>query len=613
VVNPDLAPRLFIQLPEVWGPRHPESEYREGFQEYVTRFGRPLIDQVILIEPNASRVEALQHLWSDWRYVRILNCEIAQESQSSIPYFWVDQDLPLLEFSAPSAWPSLQRYPSARIQEKELPSLAIASAIPTEDQNSQIAMISVDLRRTSLDGELIDWSALATFLEVSQIMQLPHALHFTTSGLTAIEVTSITPRLRTLGFRQAGRAWGAADTGVEFIRPQSLSDQGRQLLGRLKVAAGRSFVRTRDSMLTRQRRTAVGLRLRASLPGSLAASHFIDDDLARPLAPPPIAKLHHVCPPGDVMEGRMWNIEIVEPDPTQIAQECFAHHGIWPISFSYPKGPLPIKTEPEWLIAPITPGLPYTFTHETEYLQTYQRAFLGLTHRKAGWDCFRHLEILASGAIPLMPDAGQIPRYAMIHHPKRSFAEVSRIVKATGAAPSIMTRNAFRDSFHQRLTSQVMAAYLLTMSGLQEASKILFVDERLPHHNDYQSVLTLIGLKQLLGADCHVLFPTDYLYEDTTYPIETLYGRGFGYTKVLPRTALSSSESRSVPDILDFDAVVVGSISRNWSLAQRLLTQFPKARTIWIHGEDTPPMPKDLLQMRQAGTHLFVRAIHTGR
>ena len=613
MVNPDTAPRLFIQLPEVWGLRHHESEYREGFQKYVARCGRPLMDKVILIEPNASRGESLEELWSNWHHVQILSCEIAQEDKASMPYFWAEEDLPLLEFSAPSAWPSLQRFPSAEIHRKELPSLAIASVIPAENADSRIAMISIDLRRTSPEGELLDWRSLARFLEECSIAQVPRALHFTTSGLAPREIASITPRLQTLGFRRAGRAWGAANTGVEFIQPQSLSDRGSQLLGRLKVSAGRSFVTTRDSMLTRQRRNAVRLELQARLPGSLNHSHFIDDQLSRPLDSPPIVKLHHLLPPQSALEGRTWDIEIIEPDPIQTAQECFAKHGIWPISFSYPKSPLPINAEPEWLIAPITPGLPYTFTHETDYLETYQRALLGITHRKAGWDCFRHLEILAAGAIPLMPDADQIPRYAMTHYPKLALAEVSRMVQTTGNAPSLPTRNAFREYFNKRLTSQAIAESLLTMSGLQDASKILFVDERLPHHNDYQSVLTLIGLKQLLGADCHVLFPTDYIYEDSTYPIETLYGRGFGYTNVLPKAARSLSEMQSVQDIKDFDVVVVGSISRNWSLALRLLTQFPRRRTIWIHGEDTPPMPKDLMQLRQAGTHLFVRAIHTGR
>ena len=613
MVNPNTPPRLFIQLPEVWGRRHHESEYREGFRKYAARRGRPLIDQVILIEPNTSRAESLQELWSDWRHIRILNCEIAQEDESSIPYFWAEEDLPLLEFSAPSAWPSLQRFPSAEIHRKELPSLAIASVIPAENADSRIAMISIDLRRTSPEGELLDWRSLVTFLEECSISQVPRALHFTTSGLTPREVASITPRLHTLGFRRAGRAWGAANTGVEFIQPESLWDRGSQLLGRLRVSAGRSFVTTRDSILTRQRRAAVSLKLRARLPGSLDHSHLIDNQLARPLDSPPIVKLHHLRPPQSAPEGRTWNIEIIEPDPIQTAQKCFAKHGIWPISFSYPKSPLPINAEPEWLIAPITPGLPYTFTDEAEYLSTYRRAFLGITHRKAGWDCFRHLEIMAAGAIPLMPDADQIPKYAMTHYPKLALAEVSRMVRTTGNAPSIPTRNAFREYFSKRLTSQAMAEYLLTMSGLQDASKILFVDERLPHHNDYQSVLTLIGLKQLLGADCHVFFPADYIYEDTTYPIETLYGRGFGYTKVIAGAARSWSETQSLPDFADFDAVVVGSISRNGPLARKLLTQVPHGRTLWIHGEDTPPMPEDLMHLRQAGTHLFVRAIHTGR
>ena len=58
------------------------------------------------------------------------------------------------------------------------------------------------------------------------------------------------------------------------------------------------------------------------------------------------------------------------------------------------------------------------------------------------------------------------------------------------------------------------------------------------------------------------------------------------------------------------DVVVIGSVTRNSGLAYELMERFPARRTIWIHGEDLPPMPEEVRQYREAGVHVFVRAIH---
>ncbi|CAB4619416.1 unannotated protein [freshwater metagenome] len=161
-----------------------------------------------------------------------------------------------------------------------------------------------------------------------------------------------------------------------------------------------------------------------------------------------------------------------------------------------------------------------------------------------------------------------------------------------------------------------MAAYILKMSGLENAKRVLFVDEQLPNQADYQSALSLIGLKQIYGSNCDVLFPVDYLYEDTERDTAALYGRGFGYTKVLPNDTrgilerdLGNTHPRNSIDLNAYDALVVGSITRNTGLALELLVQFPPGRTIWIHGEDSPPMIEEAQLLRTAGAQVFVRSI----
>jgi hypothetical protein len=247
-------------------------------------------------------------------------------------------------------------------------------------------------------------------------------------------------------------------------------------------------------------------------------------------------------------------------------------------------------------------------------MRTYLDAQLGITHRKAGWDCFRHVEILAAGAIPLMVDAAEIPRYTMVHYPKAAMVAVARLVSESRSLPDSSAHEHFLNYFVTNLTSQSMAKYVLVASGLSDARRILFVDEDLPHTADYQSVLTLIGLKQLLGDGCEVAFPVDWIYSDSLFDTSTLYGRGFGYSKILESSMKTASERNltsgsDLPVVTDFDAVVIGSITRNPKVAVQLSQEFPPEKTVWIHGEDRPPTVMNMATYVNSGVHVFVRAI----
>jgi len=188
--------------------------------------------------------------------------------------------------------------------------------------------------------------------------------------------------------------------------------------------------------------------------------------------------------------------------------------------------------------------------------------------------------------------------------------QVARRLKGTLAEEEFRPLRLQNGLYHQR------HAYMLRVAGLEDASRVLFIDEQLSGHADYQSALALIGLKQMYGLRCEVAFPVDYVYEDTTVNTGRLYGRGFGYTRVLSKNARTEKEmpSHSIRGVdgIDwdlYDLVVVGSISRNHALAWQLLQVFPAERTIWIHGEDSPPTIREAHQLRQSGANIFVRSI----
>jgi len=310
----------------------------------------------------------------------------------------------------------------------------------------------------------------------------------------------------------------------------------------------------------------------------------------------------------------------IELPPAQYVQSkvesCRGQYGVWPISLSFPEKAAR-TTEKTQVISRVIPGEAYAFESQVAYYLQYAQSNYAITHRKAGWDCFRHVEILAAGCIPLMIDAADIPQCSMVHYPKEAFIEIVSRVEASGALPSEQLITAFANWFDRHLTAEAMANYTIQAASLADVQRVLFVDQRLPLQPDYQSLLALIGLKQVLGDRCEVLHPVDYVYQDWRGDATKNYGRGFGYTRVLdPKLRTrhevgreTSSRVRRQLKEESFDLVVVGSLARNGPLAHKLLTLHPPNQTIWIHGEDHPPSPREMHFIRASGTHAFVRAI----
>lgn len=60
----------------------------------------------------------------------------------------------------------------------------------------------------------------------------------------------------------------------------------------------------------------------------------------------------------------------------------------------------------------------YIYTNEKWYYRQYQESFFGLTMKKGGWDCMRHYEIMAAGAMPYFMDLESCPSETMKYLPK---------------------------------------------------------------------------------------------------------------------------------------------------------------------------------------------------
>lgn len=306
------------------------------------------------------------------------------------------------------------------------------------------------------------------------------------------------------------------------------------------------------------------------------------------------------------------------PSSEDIWLDCvraYKDAGVWPISFSYPRHSPALGSSSSGTMCPVFPGHRYAFTNEADYISNYGNFSFALTHKKGGWDCFRHLEIMYAGAVPFMPDASLIPEFTMVHYPKSFLAEVAEGLRHSRVVMTPQDSQELAKYFNDNLTSAAMARYVLRAAGVPKDAKVLFIDAAAVSMPDYQSVFTLIGLKQILGKRVSVAFPLNYVYEDWTGDAAALYGRGFGYSRVLETKLKNRNEISG--DVLDlsaaslatFDAVVVGSLTRNAALVEQLLARFPAAKTIWMHGEDQGPSASEMATFRAKGVTAFVREL----
>lgn len=108
---------------------------------------------------------------------------------------------------------------------------------------------------------------------------------------------------------------------------------------------------------------------------------------------------------------------------TQYQERCFKRElierlpSVWPIGFGVPENKKQYNIFPKKRLFQSTAptdacfyeNSAYKFTNEKEYYNDMSESWFGLTCKKGGWDCLRHYEILASGAVLLFKDYDKKP------------------------------------------------------------------------------------------------------------------------------------------------------------------------------------------------------------
>ena len=573
------------------------STFRRDLHNWITNGRAHDPWMVTIIETDNQRLHSIANLWSDANEVEIINGQFSTRLDvDSSPMTW---------WLADNADAGVRIIVEDRREAQRFSPNIAPEAITLE------AATYADIEQPGTDYSDVVLSFHADSLSTEDITDVVSRLK-PTSVLVSRPNSDVTHRLAHVGFAFAGRPWGEAGDSATYVASSLMTASDRRRAFTVKSGQAVESFRSHLPAPDERRAAARKLRHRAS---RASLRDVLDPSFGVPQDPPSLsdvrAFIDAVPGPADIT----WDIEV--DDRAEVGQrthDCFDNFGVWPISFSMHRSnvlePSPVHNRSD-LISPIVPGYPYSFTNFAEYLETYARSHFALTHRKAGWDCFRHLEIMASGSAPLMLDAVDIPEFSMIHYPKHAFRQILTNAR-TGGVPSPRAHEALAAFMTEHLTTQAMTHYLLQCTQITDVNRVLFVDQQHPDAVDYLSTLTLVGLKEHFGQQCSPLFPAPWIYRDYDGDVSHLYGRGFGTTRLLDPDLRADNElSGSAAEFRyqDFDTVVVGSISRNAELAEELARYFAPDRTIWIHGEDTPPLAEQVRFYRTFGTHLFVRSI----
>ena len=573
------------------------TTFRRDLRNWITNRRADHPWMVTIIETDKQRLHSIANLWSDANKVEIINGQFStqRDVDSSLMTCWL----------ADNADAGVRIIVEDR-REAERFSPNVAPEAITLD-----AVTYADIEQPRTDNSDLVLSFHADSLSAEDITDAVSRLK-PTSVLVSRPNVDVAQRLAHVGFAFAGRPWGEAGESATYVASSSMTASDRRRA--FTVKSGQAVESFRSHLPAPDERRAAARKLRHRVSRA-ALRDVLDPSFGVPKDPPSLgdvrAFIDAVPGPADVT----WDIEVDDrAEVNRRIHDCFDNFGVWPISFSMHRSnilePSAVHDRSD-LISPIVPGYPYSYTSFADYLETYARSHFAITHRKAGWDCFRHLEIMASGSAPLMLDTSDIPQFSMVHYPKHAFRQILTNAR-TGGVPSMRTHEDLYVFMTEHLTTQAMIHYLLRCTQITDVNRVLFVDQQHPGAVDYLSTLTLVGLKEHFGQQCSPLFPAPWIYRDYDGDVSHLYGRGFGTTRVLDPALRADNEfSGSTTELRyqDFDSLVIGSISRNTELAEELARYFTPDRTIWIHGEDTPPLAEQVRSYRTFGTHLFVRSI----
>lgn len=296
-----------------------------------------------------------------------------------------------------------------------------------------------------------------------------------------------------------------------------------------------------------------------------------------------------------VLEPTMFDIEAFRALYYTQAHRCHDTYGVFPCNFAF-MGELvkPSLTTKTKKTSSIVPGHKYTFDSQESYYHEYATSNFALTFKKAGWDCMRHIEILANNCVPLMLDIDECPEFTMVGYPKKVFSCIRLTESFWGAIPHLYTF--FQHYLYEHtlnfLTARSNWGCILDILDLPfQIDRVLFIDCPLADKPDYLSMSILAGLAHTYNASLHVAVAApEYMTKGTKYHNTTkLYGRGFSYTGVVD--SFSTCDNDSLQNNIRnhmYDIVVYGSVTRSQEYWNLVTSYYQSNEILAFVGVDVP-------------------------
>lgn len=254
------------------------------------------------------------------------------------------------------------------------------------------------------------------------------------------------------------------------------------------------------------------------------------------------------------------------------------------------------------VVSPLVPGdtTDYAFGlgQEADYYAMYKSSHFALTQKKGGWDCLRHYEILANGAIPIFEELDKCPIDTMTSFPKALLANASKeLLPWYNTEDQQKKYEEYRVALldHVRLHCSCSAVAKNMLSRFPSMpTKILMLTGH-PGVN-YTRELTWIGIKR--AVDIAVEWPPiDYLYDSYSQDAP-LYGNGFTYSRRLPEShRLVLTEPEVVQSIKEkqWDLIIYGKVGPdegaegslpNLPLWEHVFKRYSRDEIAFLYGGD---------------------------
>ena len=245
----------------------------------------------------------------------------------------------------------------------------------------------------------------------------------------------------------------------------------------------------------------------------------------------------------------------------------FQHHNIFPISYSIPEELFTCSQKKTQLVADLIPGKleTYIYNDTDSYYAMYGRANFGITHKKYGWDCLRHYEILANNCIPQFKNLCQCPKNTMITFPKR-------LIQLANKNINQLSFDKYRKSIYRLsknvLTCKFSAQYLLDVLMCKQNKigtsdvKILMLSGAIGYRNvNYSRELLCIGLRRLLSKNFIEHPQINILYKGCEKSHKYI-GKGFTYSSILNNIDIYRGNIQQRICNKEFDFIIYGKVGK---------------------------------------------------